>query len=346
MRQTHVITSPNRFVVEEYSPGYTIDFRQPPDITDMEELRRSFDAGRYFEAATEAELASRAGRALVDLGIVEDEDDFSASLHAYTGETDLGAQLAAGLLRLGVRSPPDDLAARLVLLLRTANCLSRSAHHDLRLHCHAPGSVTALEADATHYGYVLEGDCTVGERGRKVAVNPNGFFCIAGAATVEGTGKCVVTTRFNYRGMTLFGGELEDWGRLRYIDGCTDTLLVAPVKRGDPCLNALYFPASTRQTRHVHPSVRCGVVVGGEGVCKTPSGDHPLRKGSIFFLPPETYHAFHTDDRPVAGRSALTVLAFHPDSDFGPTDEDHPMINRTYFKFLHRLSSLAEARSA
>jgi hypothetical protein len=33
------------------------------------------------------------------------------------------------------------------------------------------------------------------------------------------------------------------------------------------------------------------------------------------------------------------VLAFHPDSDFGPTDEDHPMLNRTYFYFLHRLRS-------
>jgi hypothetical protein len=25
----------------------------------------------------------------------------------------------------------------------------------------------------------------------------------------------------------------------------------------------------------------------------------------------------------------LRVIAYHPDSDFGPTHEDHPMINRT-----------------
>ena len=25
----------------------------------------------------------------------------------------------------------------------------------------------------------------------------------------------------------------------------------------------------------------------------------------------------------------LDVIAWHPDSDFGPTDQDHPMINRT-----------------
>jgi hypothetical protein len=25
----------------------------------------------------------------------------------------------------------------------------------------------------------------------------------------------------------------------------------------------------------------------------------------------------------------MRVVAYHPDSDFGPQDEDHPMINRT-----------------
>jgi hypothetical protein len=179
-----------------------------------------------------------------------------------------------------------------------------------------------------------------------VVVDENTFFCVAGAAVIEGPGQVVVTTRFDYLGLTSYGGEVEDWGRLRYIDGCTDTLLVAPVRRGDPCFNALYFPPSTEQTSHVHPSVRCGVVIGGEGVCKTPFGDHPLTKGKIFFLPPETYHSFHTDGRPTADRAALTVLAFHPDSDFGPTDDDHPMLNRTYFRFLHRLKSVASGAAA
>ena len=25
----------------------------------------------------------------------------------------------------------------------------------------------------------------------------------------------------------------------------------------------------------------------------------------------------------------MCVIAYHPDSDFGPTDDDHPMVNRT-----------------
>jgi quercetin dioxygenase-like cupin family protein len=242
------------------------------------------------------------------------------------------------LLGLGVE-PPRELARRITLLLERTGCLDRAKHHALRLYCHPPGGTTRLEAEATHYGYLLDGQCVAREHGRTVELRPNSFFCIAGAAVLEGPGQCVVTTRFGHSGITLFGGEVEDWGRLAYIDGCTDTLLVSPLRRGDPCLNALYFPAATRQTPHVHPSARCGVIIGGSGTCKTRRGDHPLRKGDIFFLPPETHHSFCTDERPVASRSALTVLAFHPDSDFGPTDTNHPMINRTYFKFLHRLVS-------
>jgi hypothetical protein len=29
--------------------------------------------------------------------------------------------------------------------------------------------------------------------------------------------------------------------------------------------------------------------------------------------------------------SHLDVIAYHPDTDFGPTDDNHPMINRTWF---------------
>jgi hypothetical protein len=43
----------------------------------------------------------------------------------------------------------------------------------------------------------------------------------------------------------------------------------------------------------------------------------------IFVIPALGEHAFATSD------DELTVIAYHPDSDFGPEDEDHPMINRT-----------------
>jgi quercetin dioxygenase-like cupin family protein len=48
-----------------------------------------------------------------------------------------------------------------------------------------------------------------------------------------------------------------------------------------------------------------------------------LEPGQIFIIPPHTEHSFFTEDE------ALRVIAYHPDTDTGPSDGDHPMINRT-----------------
>jgi hypothetical protein len=137
----------------------------------------------------------------------------------------------------------------------------------------------------------------------------------------------------NYKGMRSFGGPIEREGRLKYIDGCTDSLLVPPVKLGDPCLNHLHFPPDISQTMHTHPSVRIGMVFKGNGECVTPWGNIPLVEGMAFIIHPENStlhegklvgsHCFRTGD------NSMDVIAYHPDSDFGPTDEEHPMLNRT-----------------
>ena len=45
----------------------------------------------------------------------------------------------------------------------------------------------------------------------------------------------------------------------------------------------------------------------------------------------ETVSRLYRRVRPQADyQQSLDVLAFHPDSDTGPTDEDHPMLNRTF----------------
>ena len=112
-------------------------------------------------------------------------------------------------------------------------------------------------------------------------------------------------------------------GRLKYIDGCTDSLLISPVRRGMPCLNHLHFPANTHQTFHTHPSYRAGMVAYGHGVAETDRGEISLIPGMSWFIPANERHRFKTDG------SELGVIAYHPDSDFGPVDENHPMINRT-----------------
>ncbi len=119
------------------------------------------------------------------------------------------------------------------------------------------------------------------------------------------------------------GGPIEMLGRLRYIDGCTDTVLVHPWKKGEPCLNHLHIPPGTEQTMHTHPSERIGAVIRGSGWVETPEYQVRLDAGTIWRIPANGRHRFITES------GSLDVIAFHPDSDYGPTHEEHPMLNRT-----------------
>lgn len=148
------------------------------------------------------------------------------------------------------------------------------------------------------------------------------FFCVPDSFIIEG-GEGLIITRIGYKGMFSIGGKIEETGRLRYIDGCRDSLLIPPILKGDPCLNALYFPNNISQTPHTHPSVRVGIVAKGSGECVTTDEVFPLEAGQVFIIPPETLHSFNTYD------DEMVVIAYHPDSDFGATHEEHPMINRT-----------------
>lgn len=155
------------------------------------------------------------------------------------------------------------------------------------------------------------------------ALRPGMFAVLPAGAVVGGEGFGLAVIRRAYEGLFQVGGPVERVGRLRYIDGCTDTLLTCPPRWGEPCLNHLHIPAATLQTTHTHPSDRVGVITRGRGRCWTPAGSTPLRPGMGWWIPAGLPHHFETDDEP------LDVLAWHPDSDFGPTDEVHPMINRT-----------------
>lgn len=147
------------------------------------------------------------------------------------------------------------------------------------------------------------------------------FVAPDGAEVSEGRGLAIIVR--GYRGLRQFGGPLETVGRLRYIDGCTDTVLVSPPRRGEACLNHLHIPAGTPQTAHTHASVRVGIIARGRGVCVTGGVRHALEAGLGWVIPTGVRHAFHTAD------DSLDVMAWHPDSDTGPMDDDHPMINRT-----------------
>ncbi|MES2936774.1 MAG: cupin domain-containing protein [Pseudomonadota bacterium] len=180
-----------------------------------------------------------------------------------------------------------------------------------------------LPAGATHFGYVYDGSLTVEHAAGEFKLRAGMYFCAPGETTVRGNGRGIAASRLGYDGFFQVGGPVEERGRLKYIDGCTDSLLIPPVTMGDACFNLLYFPPGVDQTQHTHPSMRVGMVIRGRGECITPKGNIPLIPGRVFIIHAEGPHGFRTTD------SEMAVVAYHPDSDFGPTHETHPMINRT-----------------
>ncbi len=163
----------------------------------------------------------------------------------------------------------------------------------------------------------------------RIVMGPDHLLARAGSFFVSpepvqvtcGVGLAIVVG--GYLGLRQVGGPLEATGRLRYIDGCTDTLLVSPPRRGEPCLNHLHVPPWTNQSFHTHDTARVGVIVRGRGHCRTQHQSIALSVGCGWFIPPGLRHCF------VTGDESLDVMAWHPDSDFGPTDEYHPMLNKT-----------------
>jgi len=187
-----------------------------------------------------------------------------------------------------------------------------------------PGCEVVLPGGCTYLGAVIEGDIHIRYLDRQRRLCAGDYFSVVGPAKVTSSGFGMASSAAGYVGINAFGGPIETVGRLRYIDGCSDTLLIPPVRKGDPCLNHLHFPPGIRQTPHTHPSVRTGFVYHGRGVCVVPDCDPiPLRPGSLFIIPTDALHSFDTAD------VTMDVIAFHPDSDTGMTDDDHPMVNRT-----------------
>ncbi len=185
------------------------------------------------------------------------------------------------------------------------------------------GPLVLREPSSSFFGYVVTGRTKLNAASGSYELATGQYFCLQGGLRVEG-GCGLVIERGDYRALDIVGGPIEDRGRLKYIDGCTDTLLVPPVRRGDACLNALFFPPGIDQTLHTHPSIRVGVVASGRGECRTESSVVPLLPGKVFVIEQDGIHGFHT-----TMDSGMVVIAYHPDSDFGPIDVDHPMINRT-----------------
>lgn len=184
---------------------------------------------------------------------------------------------------------------------------------------------------STTFGYVVSGEARLRVPHFDLRAEAGTFFSIPDEHEIEASGRVVLIERFGFRGL-LMAGRIEEQGRLSYIDGCSDTILIAPPRWGDPVFNHLHFPRGVDQTQHTHPSVRLGVVARGEGIAYGASSigkgawEHRLSEGCVFLLNAHEMHSFRT----VESAREMDVIAFHPDSDWGPTDGVHPMLNRTF----------------
>jgi len=176
------------------------------------------------------------------------------------------------------------------------------------------------------YGYSF-GQSWLRVNGVVYAILPQHYFSfpVNNEFTVQSIsdGPLFLISKLGYRAQTVIG-RIEDRGRLTYIDGCSDSLLVYPPRIGDPSLSMLYFPPGVDQTFHVHPSIRLGCVARGQGWADLKHTEHALTAETMFCLDEQELHRFKTRDQ------SMTVIAWHPDGDWGPTDHNHTMLNRTY----------------
>ncbi|NJM10435.1 MAG: cupin domain-containing protein [Bdellovibrionaceae bacterium] len=185
------------------------------------------------------------------------------------------------------------------------------------------GTRTFEDHTSSYYGIVLEGGCTIERDGARFELIQNMYFGLPGGFQIQNAGKVVLFRRWGYRALPTFGGPTEIDGRLSYIDTSRASILIPPARMGDPVLNLLVFPPNVIQSPHQHPTTRLGCVISGSGkfVAETSA---PLETGMVFALDPFKIHSFNS------GSNGLAVVAYHPDSDVGPTDELHPMKSRTY----------------
>ena len=216
--------------------------------------------------------------------------------------------------------------------------LSMTMYPSIAHNIKSKNKIIKIPRHSTSYGYQISGETTAEFSKKDVRTIKEGqYFSLTSidkALKLKVCGHVAIFVRLGYKGQNLIGGPTEKSGRLVYIDGCSDSLLVYPPRLGDPSISLLHFPMQVEQKFHIHPSIRLGVVIEGSGIAeikrcnydKNDTEEIMLTTNSVFFIEERELHRFKTTD------STLKIIAYHPDGDWGPTDENHSMLNRTYVK--------------
>jgi hypothetical protein len=175
----------------------------------------------------------------------------------------------------------------------------------IRQSCYVIGYVERLHAD----GCVLEHKNVAGSFVDVEEISGTGFY---------------ITSRIDCEFTRFAQPNIDVPGALQYIDDCSNTELISPVRLGLPTINYLHVPTNTKQTSHIHKSDRVGWIAKGNGYAVTDTDRHLLSPDMMFFLPAYENHYFETK------QDSLSIIVFHPDSDIGPTDENNNMKVRTH----------------
>jgi len=178
----------------------------------------------------------------------------------------------------------------------------------------------------THFGYVFTGTPQlIRAEGLVYPLVPGMYFSLSKSGTISGKNASgFVITQLDFARTFTLGGPIEHPGEFAYIDGGRSDILLPPIQRGDPGLHALYFPPGVDQTMHDHPSDRIGLVLAGSGSCLSEEREYKFSPGVVMRIPQGIKHKFMTDER------GLSLVMFHPDSNIGFSNTNHPMLVQTY----------------
>ena len=149
------------------------------------------------------------------------------------------------------------------------------------------------------YGYCINGSAVVVDDNGEWNVSAGRYFVFSGQISIKKATDLQMWTvmKVGFKPMTQVGA-VESKGRLSYIDGCSDSVLVSMPRYGDPVLNYLHFPTGIYQTQHTHPSIRMGLVIKGSGEAFMEKSNNsegwvkPLQTGCMFMLEEQELHSF------------------------------------------------------
>ena len=115
-----------------------------------------------------------------------------------------------------------------------------------------------LADGASHFIIAFGAALEVNTGEEREHLRPECFGVFSGPAVLEGDGRALVVSMDNYACPRLKGGPVEQEGRLRYVDGCSATILLSPPVKGEPCFNFMHLPA--RSPRPCTRTKVCGSV--------------------------------------------------------------------------------------